>query len=99
MAVDSAAKRASATLFLVPCLCPGVFPDGTIGQGDRQASSWSYSGILAAAVSFVTIKATQSEIDALANIPEDWPRASEHRRKIAVQLNKLIDIFQASSSR
>lgn len=55
MAVDSAAKRASATLFLVPSYAVGVFPDGTIGQGDRQASSWSYSGILAAGAGPSTI--------------------------------------------
>jgi len=67
-----------------------------IGVG---GSGRAYAGFSAKIVTYVTIKASQSEIDALANIPEDWPRASEHRRKIAVQLNKLIDIFQASSSR
>ena len=55
MAVDSAAKRASATLFLVPSYAVGVFPDGTIGQGDRQASAWNYSGILAGGAAPSTI--------------------------------------------
>lgn len=62
MAVDSAAKRVSATLFLVPSYAIGVFPDGTIGQGDRQASSWSYSGILAGGAPAVTIIAQARSI-------------------------------------
>lgn len=49
MPIDSAAKRASATLFSVPAYQVGIFPDGTIAQGDRQAATWMYSGILASA--------------------------------------------------
>lgn len=50
MAIDTAAKRASATLFSVPAYQVGIFPDGTIGAGDRQAATWMYSGILSGAV-------------------------------------------------
>ena len=49
MAIDTAAKRASSTLFVVPSFAIGVIPDGTIDQGDRQAVVWMYSGILAEA--------------------------------------------------
>ena len=48
MAIDTAAKRASAlSFFQLGCLLP--IPDGTIGQGDRQHLAGFYSGILAAA--------------------------------------------------
>lgn len=43
MAIDTAAKRASAVRMGL------VRPDGTIGQADRQSNSWLYGGILAAA--------------------------------------------------
>lgn len=54
MAVDSALKRMSATMLLVPSMT-GVFP-GTAGvsPAERQAVSWIYSGILAGAVAVVT---------------------------------------------
>jgi len=46
MAIDTAAKRASAlSFFQLGCLLP--IPDGTIGQGDRQHLAGFYSGILA----------------------------------------------------
>lgn len=46
MAMDTANKRASA---MQPrCAWRGLWPipDGTIGQGDRQQTSFMYSGIL-----------------------------------------------------
>lgn len=42
MAVDTAAKRASALAMTLP------IPDGTIDQGDRQHVLWTYGGVLAA---------------------------------------------------
>lgn len=56
MAIDSFAKRASATHFLVNSFTPVVVPDGTIGQGDRQASALTYSGILAGGAAPATRK-------------------------------------------
>ena len=49
MAVDTQLKRQSATCMLVPSMLSGVFGD-TLGvvQAERQAVTWSYSGILAA---------------------------------------------------
>ena len=47
MAIDTKAKRAAALTFQTEDFC--IFPDGTIDQGDRQAISGFYSGILAAA--------------------------------------------------
>jgi len=47
MAIDTAAKRASATEFLIPSYAIGIFPDGAIAQNDRQSASWAYGGILA----------------------------------------------------
>ena len=44
MAIDSAAKRASATQVVFPPLMV-LFPDGTIDQGDRQAITHIYSGV------------------------------------------------------
>jgi len=49
MAIDTNNKRLTATLFLVPSYARGMFPDGTINQGDRQGMAWYYSGILAGA--------------------------------------------------
>lgn len=48
MAIDTAAKRASASSFDQPYLTL-VIPDGTIDQANRQTIGDSYSGILAAA--------------------------------------------------
>lgn len=48
MAVDSAAKRASVTHFLVSSMPKGVIPGGSVDQADRQDASWAYRGILAA---------------------------------------------------
>jgi hypothetical protein len=47
MALDTAAKRASALGVVVATLL--IIPDGTIAQGDRQTIGDCYSGILAAA--------------------------------------------------
>jgi len=48
MAIDTAAKRVSATSVMAPGrILP--FPDATIGQADRQTVAYSYGGILAAA--------------------------------------------------
>jgi hypothetical protein len=99
MAIDTAAKRASATLVNAHYQALTIIPDSTIAQADRQSATFSYGGIAAGAIAYVTIKATQAEIDALSNVPADWPRASEHRRLIAAELNRLIDIFQESSTR
>ena len=49
MAVDTRLKRQSATCILLPSLLIGVFPSTSgVVQAERQAVSWSYSGILAA---------------------------------------------------
>ena len=45
MAVDTREKRQSALSLLVPCYPPGVDPS-SIDQAERQASVWTYSGIL-----------------------------------------------------
>lgn len=49
MAIDTAAKRSSAINIASPWRSQIPFPDGAIGQGDRQAVAFFYSGILAAA--------------------------------------------------
>jgi hypothetical protein len=49
MAIDTAAKRASAINPGSPWRAHVPFPDGAIGQGDRQAVAFWYSGILAGA--------------------------------------------------
>jgi len=49
MAIDSPAKRSSALDHEEVWQWGAPLPDGTIGQGDRQHSIWSYSGILAGA--------------------------------------------------
>ena len=48
MPVDSKQKRASATFFMRPGPVY-IVPDGTISATDRQAATWLYSGIAAAA--------------------------------------------------
>lgn len=47
MAIDTAAKRGSAINPGSPWRSHLPFPDGTIGQGDRQAVAFWYTGILA----------------------------------------------------
>ena len=41
--LDSRGKRASSVQILVPSMVALVLPDGTINQGDRQHTVWSYS--------------------------------------------------------
>jgi len=53
MAIDTAAKRASALTFSVPTLVLPP-PDGTIGQADRQSVVVVYGGILAAGAAAIT---------------------------------------------
>jgi len=45
VAIDTAQKR-YATLSIAQVFLPGLVPDGTIDQGDRQAIAYSYNGIL-----------------------------------------------------
>lgn len=45
MAIDTAAKRASATGFVVPSYAISIFPDGAITEDDRAAATWVYGGI------------------------------------------------------
>ena len=48
MAVDTRQKRASATSLITIARIPGV-DNTSLDQAQRQASIWSYSGILAGA--------------------------------------------------
>lgn len=50
MPIDTAAKRSSAVAVGCPWRGRLPFPDGAVGQGDRQAVPFLYSGILAAGV-------------------------------------------------
>lgn len=51
-----------------------------------------------ATAALITITATQAEIDALPDaLPVDWPRASEHRIKIASAVNQILAIIKGSS--
>jgi len=50
MAVDTRQKRQAAAHEGMPFFGGGVHPSGTIGQAQRQAAAWSYSGILASAL-------------------------------------------------
>jgi hypothetical protein len=54
MAIDTAAKRSSSLDHEEPWQFCAPIPDGAIGQGDRQHSIWSYSGILAEASTVVS---------------------------------------------
>lgn len=51
MAIDTAAKRQSAIMVLMPFRLCVPIPDGSIDQGDRQTLALAYSGILAEAAS------------------------------------------------
>lgn len=46
--LDTRAKRSSSVNLLKSYQLALVTPDGTIAQGDRQQTAWTYSGILAA---------------------------------------------------
>ena len=50
MAVDTRSKRASSVGMLMSFILAPPAPDGTISQGDRQHTAWTYSGILAGAL-------------------------------------------------
>ena len=54
MAIDTAAKRGSAINPGCPWRSHLPIPDGTIGQGDRQAVAFWYSGILAGTATTTT---------------------------------------------
>jgi hypothetical protein len=49
VAIDTRSKRASSVNVALPFRLTMPLPDGTIGAGDRQHMSFSYSGISAAA--------------------------------------------------
>jgi len=53
MAIDTARKRASVAGVGKIWRGRAIIPDGTIDQGDRQQIAWSYSGILAGAVTAI----------------------------------------------
>lgn len=46
--LDSVSKRGSSIGLFSSWMVSLPIPDGTISQGDRQHTAWSYSGILAA---------------------------------------------------
>lgn len=48
--LDTRSKRASSVQILLPFVLAPVLPDGAIAQADRQHTTHSYSGILAAPV-------------------------------------------------
>jgi len=72
MAIDTAAKRASATGFVIPSYAIGIFPDGTIERSDSQAATWLYSGIAAALLGMVelTLSTRSPALRLLARSPE-----------------------------
>ena len=45
MAIDTLRKRASIISFGVPIFAPGIIPDGTLDQFDRQVMAWGYAGV------------------------------------------------------
>lgn len=49
MALDSAQKRFSAIHVMCPWRTPAIVPSGTIGQAQRQAILFLYTGILSTA--------------------------------------------------
>jgi hypothetical protein len=48
--LDTTSKRRSSVQVLAPWLLAPPAPDGALAQADRQHIAWSYSGILAGAV-------------------------------------------------
>lgn len=76
MAIDSAAKRASAMFPGLPWLRPLPPPDGAIGQADRQAVSGWYGGILAEAfvlegLCVTTMKAVMEDTFTLKSVVQN----------------------------
>ncbi|HEV8655645.1 MAG TPA: hypothetical protein VGR85_09060 [Candidatus Limnocylindria bacterium] len=55
MAIDTRNKRSSAVFVTMPWRAQLPAPDGAIGQGDRQAVAFMYSGILATAAGGATL--------------------------------------------
>lgn len=54
--VDTRLGRQSATCILLPHMLAGFTPDTSgVSQAERQAVTWSYSGILAAGAAVVTV--------------------------------------------
>ena len=45
MAIDTTAKRRSATFALMPFYPASIYPDGTLVEADRASSSWVYGGL------------------------------------------------------
>ena len=59
--LDSRSKRASSIQILAPFILSLVLPDGSVSQGDRQHTAFSYSGILATAPSAVTTPTSRTK--------------------------------------
>lgn len=53
MSIDTTAKRASASAFLLP-FYNGVITDGIISLDETMAASWMYNGILPAEIEIPT---------------------------------------------
>lgn len=60
MAIDTTAKRASATFLLLPFYA-GVITDGTIDIDETLAASWMYNGITPASAA-VIVPISETEI-------------------------------------
>ncbi len=54
MAIDTSAKRASASNFLLP-FYNGVVTDGTIDLDETIAASWMYNGITPASAAVIVV--------------------------------------------
>ncbi len=64
MALGTARARASVASLGLPVFPASVFPDGGgLAQLERQASGWSYAGILASGADVVIILASHIFID------------------------------------
>lgn len=71
MAIDTRQKRQSSYKILAPYMEQGVHPSGAIGQAQRQAAAWIYSGILAetAGVTLSVLKALVKDIGSGLGLP------------------------------
>lgn len=78
--LDSRSKRASSVGLLTPPILSLVKPDGTLSQGDRQHTAFSYSGILATAAATPTGDATshwvKSQVVSTHWLPTAQPTSS-----------------------
>lgn len=88
--LDTRSKRASSVQFMAPYIGSLVLPDGTIGQGDRQHTAWSYSGILATAA---VVGSGEAEICARLWVGPMIDATMEVTPMIAVKMdvNPMID--------